>query len=77
MNRPYWRRGEITQLARLARVQISRVSEILCRRKRCGGILAQRLRDATRSLGCEIPLEVWLSNLTTTHPAFRGQPSEE
>ena len=60
-------------MATLAGVTPGQLSAILHRRIAAGGRLAVRLRNATRALDCEIPLEVWLENLTTEHPAFFGK----
>jgi hypothetical protein len=68
--RSYWQHGEKRALALRAGISPVWLSAILRRRAQCGGRAAVLLRSASRDQGSEIPVEIWLDNLTTRHPAF-------
>ena len=73
----YWKPKQKSKIAKLAKIQPHHLSEILHRKRGVGKDNAKALQQASKYvLGYAIPLEEWLFNNTTKHPAFYGEPSE-
>ena len=71
----YWKPKQKAKVARLAKIRQHHLSEILYRKREVSKYKAQDLVEAsTLVLGYEIPLDAWLFNKTTKHPAFYNDP---
>jgi len=67
----YFSHGEKAAIARLAEIEPSHLYEILSRKRGVGKHKAKELEAASEKvLGYPIPLEAWLFNAETLHPAF-------
>lgn len=68
----FWERGQLSELARRAKVSPSTISDIIHRRRAVGRVRALVLEAASEQvLGYPIPVKDWLTNFTTRHPAFK------
>ena len=72
----FWKRGDKKELAKLAKISTSNLSEILHRDRGVSRDRAWALEAASRKVQGEsyVPWVDWLHNSSTTHPAFYGTP---
>lgn len=69
----FWKRGQRSELADLADIRRSHLSDILHRRKEAGKAQAIMLEKMSGIvLGYPIPFKDWLFSKSTKHPAFFG-----
>jgi hypothetical protein len=74
----YWKHGQQAEIARLAGIPESHLSNILHRSRGCSVTRAKALEAASDMvLGVRIPWEIWVCNRQTNHPAFTGEPVAE
>jgi len=73
----YWKHGQKTEVAELAGVSRSYLSEVLGRKRNTSLKQAKRLEAAAFSASVLIPWDHWLQAKATTHPAFTGEPIGE
>jgi len=73
----YWKYGDQTKMAKHADISASYMSDILHRRRSPGKELAQNLSYALQNTKPDyVPVETWLFNKQSRHPAFFGDPIE-
>ena len=73
----FWRDNDKTMLADALDIPLSNLSEILHRKRGVSRDRARELEKASQKvLGFIIPWTEWISNQTTTHPAFYGKPKK-
>ena len=71
----FWKPGERREISELSGISLQHLSEILHRKRSVGKHRARMLEDITTIvLGKPIPLEDWIFNSSTTHPAFFNSP---
>jgi len=69
---PYWQSGEIKAMYEAAKVSKRALLMVLHRHRRTSYDLAVKLELASEKVGKKIDRRIWLENLTSDHPAFRG-----
>lgn len=75
MKKPYWKRGELTELSYRSNISIQYISDIVHRRRGVSLKRAQSLSFvASTYLGRDISVRAWLECKSTKHPAFFGKP---
>ena len=74
MKSSYWERGEQGKLAHLAGLSPQYLNGILHRTRGCGRVMAKRLSAVAKAIKKDIPLEDFLFNRESYHPAFYGVP---
>ena len=75
MRKCFWSVGERAKIARMAGMKPHHLCEVLYRRRTVSKDRAKLLEAASTKLGCTVPFEDWLFNVSTRHPAFFGKPN--
>lgn len=71
----FWERNQRAELAEKMNIPPNHLSEILHRKRGVGKHQALLFEEASgKVLGYPIPMDAWLFNRETKHPAFFGSP---